>query len=242
LRVSRGHRVKSVRRIEFRADEESLTPYAGLAVVGALARRLGLVGLIDAELACEHRAAPIKTRKRGCSAGELVVALAELQLIGGECFDDIEQLRADRAGGRLRAARRVPSAATARQLAKRFRRCHVQAIERALARVRGRLDRAVGRVSGEDATIDLDATQLEVYGAKAGAARWRHGCMSYAPHVVFWAQRGRALTAELVSGNRERLAGSEAATLARRALRMLRAAGCKASRSLSMFASSSVSM
>jgi hypothetical protein len=29
--------------------------------------------------------------------------------------------------------------------------------------------------------------------------------MSYAPHVAFWAERGRALTAELVGGNQERL-------------------------------------
>ena len=130
-----------------------------------------MVGLIDSELACERRAAPIKTRRRGVSAGELVVALAESQLIGGECFDDIEQLRADRAGSRVRAALRVPSAATARQLARRFRRCHVQAIERALARAGGRLDRALDRDAGEDATVDLDATQLEVYGAKVGAAR-----------------------------------------------------------------------
>jgi len=223
--MNRGHRVKPVGRIDFRADDEQLTPYAGLAVVGALARRLDVVGLIDGELACERRAAPVKVRKRGVSAGELVVALAESQLVGGECFDDIEQVRADRAGGRVRAVLGVPSAATARQLARRFRRCHVQAVERALARVGGRLDRALGRDGGEDATVDLDATQLEVYGAKAGAARSRHGCLAYAPHVAFWAQRGRALTGELVGGNRERLAGSEAATLARRALRMLRAAG-----------------
>lgn len=223
--MNHGHRVKAVGRIDFRADDAQLTPYAGLAVVGALARRLGLVSLIDGELACERRAAPIKTRKRGVSAGELVVALAESQLIGGECFDDIEQLRADRAGSRVRAASRVPAAATARQLARRFRRCHVQAVERALARVGGRLDRALGRDAGEDATIDLDATQLEVYGTKGGAARSRHGFMSYAPHIAFWAQRGRALTSELVGGNRERLAGAEVATIARRALRMLRAAG-----------------
>ena len=84
--MNRGYRVRSLGRIEFRADDEQLTPYAGLAVVGALARRLGLVGLIDGELACERRAAPIKTRKRGVSGGELVVALAESQLVGGECW------------------------------------------------------------------------------------------------------------------------------------------------------------
>jgi len=78
--MNRGHRVRPLGRIDFRADDGSLTLYAGLAVVGALARRLGLVGLIDGELACERRAAPVKVRKRGVSAGELVVALAESQL------------------------------------------------------------------------------------------------------------------------------------------------------------------
>jgi len=225
LGVSRGHRVKRVGRIVFRADDERLTPFAGLAVIGALVRALGLVGLLDDELARERRAAPVKTRRRGVSGGELVLALAESQLVGGECFDDIEDLRADRSGAQVRAAWRVPAAATARQLARRFRRCHVQAVERAIARVGGRLDRALGRDPGEPATIDLDATQIEVHGRKAGAARSRHGYVSYAPHVAFWAQRGRALTAELVGGNQEKLTAQAAAAIARRALGMLRAAG-----------------
>jgi hypothetical protein len=224
LRVSGGHRFRRPGRILFRADDERLTPFAGLAVVGVIVRALGLVGLIDGELARERRAAPVKVRRRGVSGGELVLALAESQLVGGECFDDIEDLRGDRAGAGLRGALRVPAAATARQLARRFRRCHLQAVERAVARVGGRLDRALGRDAGEDATIDLDATQLEVHGRKAGAARSRHGFVSYAPHVAFWAQRGRALTGELVGGNREKLTAASAA-LARRALSMLRAAG-----------------
>lgn len=140
-------------------------------------------------------------------------------------LDDIEELRADAAGADLRGARQVLAASTARQLAKRFRRCHIQAVERAIARVGGRLDRALGRDPGEDATIDLDATQLEVHGRKGGAARSRHGCVAYAPHIAFWAQRGRALTAELVGGNQEKLTAQVSATLARRALRTLRSAG-----------------
>lgn len=209
----------------FRADEERLTPFAGLAVVGVLARVLGLVGLIDGELAGERRAAPFKVRARGVSGGELLVALAESQLVGGECFDDIEDLRADRAGAGLRAAGRVPAPSTARQLAGRFRRCHVQAVERAVARIGGRLDRALGRDPGQQATIDLDATQLEVYGRKRGIGRSRHGFCGYAPHVAFWAQRGRALTGELVGSHHERLGAQAAGRIARRALAMLRATG-----------------
>ncbi|MGH2847519.1 MAG: hypothetical protein ACRDL0_16130, partial [Thermoleophilaceae bacterium] len=90
-------------RIVVRADDPALTPYAGLAVSGELARRLGLAELIDAELAGERRARPVKVRRRGLSPGELVVSLAESQLVGGEFFDHIEDLRADGAGAPLRA-------------------------------------------------------------------------------------------------------------------------------------------
>ena len=121
--------------------------------------------------------------------------------------------------GRLAA---TPSAGAALQNAKRFRRVHVQRVERAMARAGQRLDRALGRDRGEPVTIDLDATQVTVYGQrKQGAGRSRHGHLSYAPHVAFWAQRGRALTSELVGGNREKLAGADCATIATRAIRLL---------------------
>ena len=209
-------------RITVRADEPSLTPYAGLAVSGELARRLGVVELIDAELSVERRARSVKVRRRGLSAGELVVSLAECQLVGGSFFDHVEDVRADRAGGGLRAVARTPSAPAALQNAKRFRRVHVQRVERAMARAGRRLDRALGREAAEPVTIDLDATQVTVYGQrKRGAGRSRHGCMSYAPHVAFWAERGRALTSELVGGNQEKLSGADCATIATRAIGLL---------------------
>jgi hypothetical protein len=222
LRVTPVNGGRRPGRILVRADDPTLTPYAGLAVSGELARRLALAELIDAELSVERRARPVKVRRRGLSPGELAVALAESQLVGGEFFDHVEDLRADRAGAPLRAVAATPSAPCALQNAKRFRRVHVQRVERAVARAGERLDRALGRDPSEPVTIDLDATQVTVYGArKQGAARSRHGTMSYAPHAAFWAERGRALTSELVGGNREKLAGSECARIARRALSLL---------------------
>ena len=91
-----------------------------------------------------------------------------------------------------------------------------------MAQAGERLDRALDRDQSEPVTVDLDATQITVYGRhKEGAARCRTGEMSYAPHIAFWAQRGRALTAELVGGNQERLSGRECAKLASRALGLL---------------------
>ena len=209
-------------RLVVRGDDPSLTPYAGLAVSGELARRVGLSELIDAELAVERRARPVKVRRRGLSPGELVVSVAECQLVGGSFFDHVEDVRADRAGAGLRAVAATPSAPAALQNAKRFRRCHVQRIERAMARAGQRLDKALGRDPAQAVTIDLDATQVTVYGQrKQGAGRSRHGHMSYAPHVAFWAQRGRALTSELVGGNKEKLSGADCARIAARAIALL---------------------
>jgi len=92
-----------------------------------------LIGKIDRELSLERRARPVKVRRRGASPSELVLALVECQLVGGAFFSDLEEVRADDAGGRLRIVSRTPSAPAALQRAKDFRRVHCQRVERALA-------------------------------------------------------------------------------------------------------------
>lgn len=209
-------------RLVIRADEPSLTPYAGLAIVGELARRVGLRELLDGELAKVGRAGPIKRRRRGVSPGQLVAALAESQLVGGDCFDDLQKLRADRAGAVLRIVPATPSAPTARQLARRYRRSHVQAVERALARAGQRLDRSLERDPGAPVTVDVDATESEVYGrAKQGAAKSRSGALAYQTYAAFWAQRGRPLCWELEAGNKSKCNARESIRLCRRALALL---------------------
>jgi DDE family transposase len=208
--------------LQIRADDPSLTPYAGLAIVGELARACRLVDLIDAELDAVAGAAAVKTRRRGLSPGELVVSLAECQIAGAECFDDIENVRADTAGASLRAVPRTPSAPAARQLARRFEPEHIGAIERAQARVAERSDRRLGRDPGEPVDFDLDATETEVYGHKKdGAARSHTGALAYNSYVVTWAQRGRALTSELLGGNRSRISAAESAAMIARAVKLL---------------------
>lgn len=222
MRVNTGNDATSPGRLVIRADDPNLTPYAGLAIVGALSRRTRLVELIDAELAGVRTARAVKRRRRGLSPGALVACLAECQIAGADCFDDIEDVRADRAGAALRAVADTPSAPTARQLAKRFRRSHIRAIERAQARVAERLDREAGRDGGEDVTFDLDATDTEVYGhAKQGAARGHGGGLGYCSYVVTWAQRGRALTSELVGANRARISAKQSAAMIARAVKLL---------------------
>ena len=214
---------RSLGRILIGEPDPSLVRFGGLVVAGELTRALDLQGRIDEQLSLERRARPVKVRRRGASPAQLVLALAECQLVGGSFFSDLEEVRSDEAGARLRIVSEIPSAPAALQRAKQFRRVHCQRVERALADAGHELDRRLGRErSMELFTIDLDATQIEVYGRyKQGAARNRQGQLSYAPHIAFWAQTGRALCGELVGGNREKLTGQECARIARRAISLL---------------------
>jgi hypothetical protein len=209
-------------RLLIRADDPSLTPHAGLAISGELTRNLRLVELIDAELQAAGRVAPVKQRRRGLSPGELTIAIAEAQMVGAECFDDIEHLRADRSLAPWRAVARTPSAPTARQLAHRFKPTHIRAIERAAARCGNELDRKLGRDATDAVTFDLDATETVIYGRrKRGAGRSRHGNLSYNSYIVTWAERGRALTSELKGGNQARIKARESGRMLGRAERLL---------------------
>ena len=66
-------------RIVVRADDPSLTAHGGLVVIGDLEQRVGVITAIDAQLALERRARPVKVRRRGVTAGGLVMSLAECQ-------------------------------------------------------------------------------------------------------------------------------------------------------------------
>jgi hypothetical protein len=209
-------------RLLIRADDPSLSAYAGLAISGELLRKLRLVELIDAELSALDRVPAVKQRRRGLTPGELSVSIAECQLAGAECFDDIEVLRAEKALAPWRAVADTPSAPTARQLAYRFKPSHIRAIERAGARAGNELDRKLHREASAEVTLDLDATESVVYGQrKQGTGRSRHGHLGYNSYVVTWAQRGRALTGDLKGANQARIKASGSLTMIARAKRLL---------------------
>lgn len=208
-------------RVEFRDDDPSLTPHAGLELSGELVRRLGLVGRVDAAVEGVRWRGPVKQRKRGLGVGELVVSVAESMMCGAECWDDLEELRADTASRDLRAVAAAPASSTARQRAATFRRSHLQAVERAVADAGAQLDACNDLDVAGPQTIDLDGTDIEVYGFKQGSARGRGGIVGFTPHVATWAERNRALTSELYGANHTRITGVESLKIARRAIMML---------------------
>jgi len=220
-RRSHGDRFGQAPRIAIVADDASLTPFGGSAVVGELVRRLELIAALDRAIETAPRVGglrPIKQRARGCSPGQLLVAVAESMLCGGDSMLDLERLRADAAGAELRGVAEVPAASTACQLARRYRRLHLRAAEQAFAACANGMDAQLGRTVEGAVTLDFDSTGVEVYGRnKPGAGINYQGQLAYQPLLCSWAQRGRLLATELLAGN-DSARGEEPRQLLRRAL------------------------
>ncbi|MBA2637971.1 MAG: IS1380 family transposase [Solirubrobacterales bacterium] len=220
-RVSKGDRFGQAPRIEVVADDPSLTPFGGSAVVGELVRRLELVPALDRAIECAPKVGglgPVKRRARGCSPGQLLVAVADSMLCGGDSMLDLERLRADQACAELRAVAEMPAASTACQLARRYRRSHLRAAEAAFAACANSMDSQLGRTPDGPVTLDFDSTGVEVYGRnKPGAGVNYQGQLAYQPLVCSWAQRGRLLGSELLAGN-DSTRGEEPRGLLRRVL------------------------
>ena len=149
-------------QVRIGAPDRSLTPNAGLAVVSELCSGLGMIGALDAE------AGPVKQRDRGYGAGELLAGIAAAQLAGEDFPTGLDRQRADAAGQQLTP---VPglSSTTAAGLARRITPGQWRAVEGGLAAVTGRMlarlpaPRAAALTDGP-VTIDLDTTDVEVYG------------------------------------------------------------------------------
>ncbi len=190
-------------------------------MVGELVRRLELIPALDRAIETAPKVGglgPVKQRARGCSPGQLLVAVADSMLCGGDSMLDIERLRADEAGAELRAVAEMPAASTACQLARRYRRSHLRAAEAAFARCANAMDAQLGRTPEGEVTLDFDSTGVEVYGRnKPGAGVNYQGQLAYQPLICGWAQRGRLLGSELLAGN-DSTRGEEPRGLLRRAL------------------------
>jgi hypothetical protein len=191
-----------------------------MAAISELTDRLGVIESLDAAVG------PIKQRNRGCGAGELLVGLAAAQLAGEEFLVGLDRHRADVAGQVITPVPDLAST-TAAGLARRVTDAQWLAVETGIAAA---TERMLARVPlprrtrlCATVTIDLDATDVEVYGrGKHGVAYNHQGQRCGRPHVATWAEIETVLAAELVSGNDDPRAG--AAGLLRRALAVLPAA------------------
>jgi Transposase DDE domain group 1 len=181
------------------APDAALTPNAGMAVVSELCDRLGVIGALDAAVG------PIKQRDRGFGAGQLLTGIAAAQLAGEDFLVGLDRQRADRAGQQIAPVPGLAST-TAAGLARRITPGQWQAVESGVAAVTGRMlallpaERAAALAEGP-VTIDLDTTDVEVYGRKKRGVAYNHqGQRVGRPHVATWAETEIVLAADLGDG------------------------------------------
>ena len=203
------------------APDASLTANAGLAAVTELCGRLGVIEAVDAAVG------PVKQRDRGFGAGEVLCGIAAAQLAGEDFLTGLDRQRADAAGQQLTPVPGLAST-TAAGLARRITPAQWRAVESGLAAVTGRMlsllpaERAAALTDGP-VTIDLDTTDVEVYGRKKRGVAYNHqGQRVGRPHVAAWAETEIVLAADLGDGTDDPRA--TAPDLLRRALGALPAA------------------
>ncbi len=170
-----------------------------MLLVSTLIDRLALVDAVD------EMVGPIKQRDRGLTAGEFVASLVECLVGGGDFLSDLDHARADEVGAQLRSVEPPPST-TANSLARRFGGEQIAAVEMANAHIVRRgfasLPRAQRRqLQAQRPTIDLDSTEIEVYGAaKRGVAYNYLGQRAMRALPATWANLGVTLAADLFDG------------------------------------------
>jgi hypothetical protein len=199
------------------APDRLLTPVAGMVAVTELVERLDVIGRLDAAIG------PIKQRRRGHTGGQMLVGMAAAQLAGEDFLVGLDRQRADGVGQQLAP---VPdlAATTAAGLARRLSAGQWHAVETGLGDVAAAAlqllpaERAAALC--EQVTIDLDTTDVEVYGRhKRGVAFNHQGERVGRPHVASWADTATVLAADLLAGNED--PRRDAAALLGRALAAL---------------------
>ena len=200
------------------APDPALTANAGLVAITELCDQLGVIAALDAAVG------PVKQRERGFGAGEVLAGIAVAQLAGEDFLTGLDRQRADAAGQQITPVPGLAST-TAAGLARRITPAQWEAVERGLATVTGRMlallpaPRA-DALTGGPVTIDLDTTDVEVYGRKKRGVAYNHqGQRVGRPHVASWAEAEIVLAADLGDGTDDPRA--TAPDLLRRALAAL---------------------
>ena len=173
-----------------------------MVAVTELCERLGVIAALDEGMG------PVKQRRRGFTGGQVLAGMAAAQLAGEDFLVGLDRVRADQAGQLLVP---VPGLATstAAGIARRFTDKHWRGAEAGLAKATARMvsllpaERAAELAEGP-VTIDVDATDVEVYGSKKrGVAYNYQGQRAGLPHVASWAETEIPLAADLLSGDQD---------------------------------------
>jgi len=171
------------RRVRVGVPDPSLTRFSGMVVVTELVDRLNMITLLDRAIG------PIKTRDRGFSGGQVLVGMASAQLAGEDFLVGLDRQRADAAGQVLAPVAGLCST-TAAGLARRFTDGQWHAVETGIGDIGAAMLAAlpVERAAAlcEQVTIDLDTTDVEVYGRHKRGVAYNYQGVRHEARMTVW--------------------------------------------------------
>ena len=187
---------QKIDRLQVVADDDALVAGAGLLLPATLCDRLGLAGLLDERVTAGPN-----------PAGKCLTVLASA-LLGGDCIDDVDVLRAG--STRHVLGHRVAAPSTTGTFLRSFTHGHARQLD---AVGRQLLVRAAGLgaldLSGPQ-VVDVDATLVQTFGlAKSGARQvMRTGRRGYHPVVAVLAGGGDVIHSRLRRGRTNDASGA----------------------------------
>ena len=187
--------------------EEEVTPWAGVSLLIELGRKCGA-------MEAAKRVLPPKKLPKGLTEDGMVESFVVLSALGGECIDDMEQLRQDK-GLSVILGYTPPASETARQWLDKFHDEELMAgrplqgsfLPPESSRLAGLKEVNRGVIGayveavrpGWDVTFDIDAQLVET--SKANALYCYEGYRAFQPMEVTWAETGLVTADEFRDGN-----------------------------------------
>ncbi len=153
-----------------------------LAAVTKLVDRLGMITLLDAAIG------PIKARERGFIGGELLVGLAAAQLAGQDFLVGWTATRrcgraADRTGGGVELDHRGRAGSDVHRRGWRAVETGIGDLYTAMGAA---LPAQRAAALCDQVTIDLDTTDVEVYGSKKRGVAYNHQGVRHEARMIAW--------------------------------------------------------
>jgi hypothetical protein len=179
-------------RSEVVFDDERVVVNAGIALAVTLGQRLGLERLVD-------QAVRLGGRAGASRPGRKVLSLIYAMLLGADCIDDCDVLRAGRTEAVLGHKAMAPS--TLGTFLRAFTFGHVRQLDRVLAEALKRAWAAGAGPGTRRLVIDIDSFLGEVHGhAKQGAGYGYTRKLGYHPILATRADSGEVLHVRLRKG------------------------------------------
>lgn len=179
-------------RSEVVFDDERVVVNAGIVLAVALGRRLGIEALVDA-------AVRLGDRPGASRPGRKVLSLIHAMLLGADCIDDCDMLRAGRTEAVLGHKAMAPS--TLGTFLRSFSFGHVRQLDRVLAEALKRAWQAGAGPGKGRLVIDIDSFVGEVHGhAKQGAGYGYTRQLGYHPLLATRADTSEVLHVRLRKG------------------------------------------